>query len=275
MSPWPARRSTLAIFGGLVVRRHHAAIVFLLQFGDAADMVAVMVGDQNIRQRPALALQRLDDGGGFRRVDRGGRLGRGVVNQVAEIIGEAGEQADFGSHDISVVPGRHPVRQGCRYRLIHGMKYGVNASQAMRYSGRSRPPWPCYDWVHDHRRDRSPRFLLAAPRHRGAAADQSRHSCPLAECAGPARARPRLSHALSRPVPRRLRALHRLHAGGAGRAEMADGAADAGDPGRRIFAAAAGCRRSTASCWSMRWKCPTIPKGCCARCGGCWRRPAG
>jgi hypothetical protein len=89
--------------GGLVVRGDHAAIVFLLQLGDAADMVAVMMGDQNIRQRPALALQRLDDGRGFRRVDRGGRLGRGVVDQIAEIVGEAGEQANFGSHDISVI----------------------------------------------------------------------------------------------------------------------------------------------------------------------------
>src|SRR6266566_3429669 len=30
---------------------------------------------------------------------------------------------------------------------------------------------------------------------------------------------------------------------------------------------------SIASCWFMRWKCPTIPKGCCARCGGWGLRP--
>src|ERR1700676_3569902 len=37
------------------------------------------------------------------------------------------------------------------------------------------------------------------------------------------------------------------------------------------------CRmpRSTASCWSMRWKCPTIRKGCCARYGGGGLRPGG
>ena len=64
-------------------------------------MVAMMMGDQDVGQRPALALQRLDDGRGLRRVDRGGRLGRGVVDQIAEIIGEAGEQANFRSHDIS------------------------------------------------------------------------------------------------------------------------------------------------------------------------------
>src|SRR6266852_1912162 len=87
-----------------------------------------------------------------------------------------------------------------------------------------RPAWSgdVLHWLHDHRCHRSPRFLFAAPRHRGAAADQPRHPCALAERAGPARARPRLSHALSRPVSRGLRALRRLHAGGAGRAEMVD-----------------------------------------------------
>ncbi len=42
-------------------------------------------------------------GAGFRGVDRGGRLGGGVVDQVTEIVGEAGENADFGGHDISIV----------------------------------------------------------------------------------------------------------------------------------------------------------------------------
>ena len=90
---------------------------------------------------------------------------------------------------------------------------------------------------------------------------------------GPAGARARLSDALSRAVPRGLRALHRLHAGGAGRAEMAD------RRGRRWrrWSTNSRCRcrmrRSTASCWFMRWKCRTIRSACCARCGGCWRRP--
>ncbi len=83
------------------MRCDHAAVIFLLQLGDAADMIAVVMGDQDIGQRPALALQRLDDWRSLRRIDRGGRLGRGVVDQIAEIVGEAGEQANFGSHDIS------------------------------------------------------------------------------------------------------------------------------------------------------------------------------
>ena len=40
-------------------------------------------------------------GAGFRGVDRGGRPGHGVVDQIAEIVGEAWKQADFGGHDIS------------------------------------------------------------------------------------------------------------------------------------------------------------------------------
>ena len=40
-----------------------------LQLTDAADMVMVVVGDENIRQRPALLLQCPDDGSCLRRVD--------------------------------------------------------------------------------------------------------------------------------------------------------------------------------------------------------------
>jgi len=66
------------------------------------------------------------------------------------------------------------------------MKYGVNACQAMPYSGAPRPSAPCIDWLHDHRCHRISVISIAAPRHRGAAADQSRHSRALAERAGPA-----------------------------------------------------------------------------------------
>ena len=69
---------------------------------DAADVIVMVVRDENIRQRPALALQRLDDRGGFRRVDRCGGLGRRIVDQIAEIVVEAGEGANFRGHDSSV-----------------------------------------------------------------------------------------------------------------------------------------------------------------------------
>src|SRR5258708_15524944 len=65
-------------------------------------MVMMVMGDEDVRQRPAFALQRLDDGGGFRRVDRRGGLGRGIVDQIAEIVAETGESTNFRGHDHSV-----------------------------------------------------------------------------------------------------------------------------------------------------------------------------
>src|SRR3954469_10073024 len=115
-------------FRGLVVRRHDPAAIFLLQLTDAADMVVVVVGDEDIRQRPALLLQCPDDGSGLGRVDRSRRLGRGIVDQVAEIVGQAGESTDFGGHGISI---RHRA-SGRNY----AQTYGVNADGAMQYSPR-------------------------------------------------------------------------------------------------------------------------------------------
>ncbi len=63
-----------------VVWRDDAAIVFALEIGNAADMVGMVVSDQNIGQRPTFTLQRLDDRPCFRRVDRGRRLRRRVMN---------------------------------------------------------------------------------------------------------------------------------------------------------------------------------------------------
>src|SRR5215218_8127777 len=85
----------------LVVRSDDAAIVFLLQFSNPADMVVVVMGDQDIGQRPSLALQRLDDWAGFGRIDRSGRPGRGIVDQIAEIVVEAVKGANFRGHGIS------------------------------------------------------------------------------------------------------------------------------------------------------------------------------
>ena len=70
----------------LVMRRDDAAIVFLLEFGDTADMIAMMMGDQDIGELPALALQRLEDGTGLRRVDRRRCLGFHIVDQITEIV---------------------------------------------------------------------------------------------------------------------------------------------------------------------------------------------
>src|SRR5579871_2217651 len=97
-----------------------AAAVLVFQFGDAADMVAMMMGDQNVGELPALALQRCDDRSRFRCVDRGGCAARAVMDQIAEIVVEAGEGTDFGGHDISIEAGSSSPK-----------RYGVNADRAM------------------------------------------------------------------------------------------------------------------------------------------------
>ena len=88
---------------GLVMGADHPRSILLLQLGDTADMIAVMMGDKNIGQSPALALQHLDDGRGLWRIDRGCGLGRRVMDQIPEIVGETGEDANFGSHAISML----------------------------------------------------------------------------------------------------------------------------------------------------------------------------
>jgi len=50
-------------------------------------MIGVVMRHQNVRQRPAFALERLDDRSGFRRIDRRGGLGGRIVNEIAKIVG--------------------------------------------------------------------------------------------------------------------------------------------------------------------------------------------
>jgi hypothetical protein len=83
---------------GLGPGRDHPAFVLLLQFGDAAGMVAVMVGHQDVGELPAGLLQRGLDGRGFRRVDRRGCAARRVVDQHAVIVVQAAEQLGLGGH---------------------------------------------------------------------------------------------------------------------------------------------------------------------------------
>src|SRR5664279_2118352 len=81
-------------------------------------------------------------------------------------------------------------------------------------------------------------FLRPAPGRGGPPLRRPRHSRTVEGYRRPARARRRLCHALSRPVPRGGRTLPRLHAGRAGRGEMADHAAGAFGAGGRKRAAA-------------------------------------
>ena len=71
-------RALLELQGWLPASRLGPTVRDHTQLGDAADMVLMMMGDQDIRQGPALALQGGDDGTGFRRVDgQGGQRGHG------------------------------------------------------------------------------------------------------------------------------------------------------------------------------------------------------
>lgn len=80
-----------------------------------------------------LALQRLDNGRGFGRVDRGSGLGFGVVNQVTEIVGKAGEEANFGSHDISMIQISIFRQSGIRFAAE--MLYLTNRTYSGRKTG--------------------------------------------------------------------------------------------------------------------------------------------
>ena len=69
---------------------------------DALDVVAMMVGHEDVGQRPApLAEDGLDDlcvGS----IDRGGAPGFEVVHEVAKIVGSAGEEFDENGHRCMV-----------------------------------------------------------------------------------------------------------------------------------------------------------------------------
>ena len=90
---------------GLCRRRHHAAFVFLLERRDAAGVVGVMMRDQDVGELPAGGLERGLDRRRLRRVDRGGRAGRGVVQQHAVIVLQALKQLGFGGHGSILVVG--------------------------------------------------------------------------------------------------------------------------------------------------------------------------
>src|SRR5581483_2101378 len=76
------------------------AAIPLLKLGNAADMVAMVMRDQDVREFPSLGFQRLDDGAGLRCIDRGGRAGFAIVDQIAEIVAQASKDADIGGHGL-------------------------------------------------------------------------------------------------------------------------------------------------------------------------------
>ncbi len=101
---------------GLRVRRHHPAAVALLELLDAAGVIVMMMGHQNVGEPPAGGPQRRLDGGRFRRIDGRGRAAFGIMQEDAEIVLEAREKLGLGGHGGSftlvVAPGSARMRTG-------------------------------------------------------------------------------------------------------------------------------------------------------------------
>ena len=100
LSPSLTVSSTSRDLRGLGPRRHHAAVVSLLQLGDAAGVVGVVMRHQDVGELPAGGLQRGLDGRRLRRVDRRGRAARRIVDQHAVIVLQAAEQLGLGRHVV-------------------------------------------------------------------------------------------------------------------------------------------------------------------------------
>src|SRR5690606_10143893 len=79
----------------LALRADHRAARLLLQLRIAARMVEMMVRVQDMRERPAPLFESGEDRLHFRRVDRCGLAARGLVDQVAVIVVQAGKLVDF------------------------------------------------------------------------------------------------------------------------------------------------------------------------------------
>ena len=101
----------------LLAWRDHAAFVALLELGDPAGVVAVMMRHQNVGEPPAGLLQRRLDGGGLGGIDRRRRPVRGVVKQDAVIVLEAREEVDLGRHRLHHAGRRE---EGGRYHACCG-----------------------------------------------------------------------------------------------------------------------------------------------------------
>jgi hypothetical protein len=65
---------------------------------DALDVVGVVMGDEDVADGPAPGLGGRQGRRGVRHVDRGGGAGGRIMDERAEIVAQAGEHVDFGSH---------------------------------------------------------------------------------------------------------------------------------------------------------------------------------
>ena len=93
VSPSRTVSSTTGMRAGLGVAARPRGNDALLQLRDAAGVIVVMMGHQDVGELPAGRLQRGLDRRRLGRVDRGGRAACGIVHQHAEIVLEAEKQA--------------------------------------------------------------------------------------------------------------------------------------------------------------------------------------
>jgi hypothetical protein len=80
---------------GLALGADDGATCRFLELQVTAGVIAVMVGDQQVRQLPALRLQPREDGLGVGRVDRRRDARLGVVDQHTVVVGKASKLLDF------------------------------------------------------------------------------------------------------------------------------------------------------------------------------------
>jgi hypothetical protein len=69
-----------------------------LQRLDRLDVVLMPMGDDDVAEPPAGAFKRVEDRLLFRRVHCGAGAGGRIVDQRADVVGEAAENANLGSH---------------------------------------------------------------------------------------------------------------------------------------------------------------------------------
>jgi hypothetical protein len=79
-------------------RPDHARPGAGFQAGDRGDMIAMMVGDENVGQPPSRLIQRLEDGRFLAGIDGGRGPCGGIVDQDTEIIGSGQELSDLRRH---------------------------------------------------------------------------------------------------------------------------------------------------------------------------------
>ena len=82
----------------LALGSEHRAAGLGLERQDTVGMIRMMMSDEDVRELPALLGQRASHGLGFRRVDGGRQLCRGIVDEDTIVIAAAGKLVNGDGH---------------------------------------------------------------------------------------------------------------------------------------------------------------------------------